>query len=211
MKHPRNKGSRSRGDFDETTGLYFLHYQWKCKNERFRERWGTLQDLEKARSKTKESSRIRRSRETDDDRVERNKYYREYLSNMDESRKNKRAAYGIQYRRRRKLLDPKYRARVCMSDICRRVKRLKSNTPNLRSTELLGCSRDEFMSYIESKFAPGMSWSNHGKYGWHFDHIIPIRTGNSAEELLRLCHYTNIQPLWASDNLSKAGRAEPVR
>jgi hypothetical protein len=49
-----------------------------------------------------------------------------------------------------------------------------------------------------------MSWSNHGK--WHIDHIIPLSSAKSKEELVKLCHYTNLQPLWALDNLGKANK-----
>lgn len=67
----------------------------------------------------------------------------------------------------------------------------------------LGCSIEEFRTHIESKFKNGMSWSNYGK--WHIDHIIPLSSFNLTErsELLKACHYTNLQPLWAEDNLRK--------
>jgi hypothetical protein len=54
---------------------------------------------------------------------------------------------------------------------------------------------------MELQFWPGMTWSNYGK--WHVDHIIPLCTANSKEALEKLCHYTNLQPLWAVDNLRK--------
>jgi hypothetical protein len=54
---------------------------------------------------------------------------------------------------------------------------------------------------MENKFTEGMSWDNQGK--WHIDHIIPLSSANSEEEIYKLFHYTNLQPLWAKDNLSK--------
>lgn len=79
----------------------------------------------------------------------------------------------------------------------------KGNSSAVRD---LGCSIDDFKKYLESKFQPGMSWENRGKYGWHIDHIIPLGTFNLTvrEEFLKACHYTNLQPLWARDNLRKA-------
>lgn len=72
--------------------------------------------------------------------------------------------------------------------------------------EILGCSIDDFIKYLESKFEPGMSVKNHGE--WHIDHIIPLSSAKSKEEVYRLCHYTNLQPLWAKDNLHKADRVK---
>ncbi len=51
-----------------------------------------------------------------------------------------------------------------------------------------------------------MSWDNHTKYGWHIDHIIPLASAKTEEELKSLCHYTNLQPLWAKENLSKGAK-----
>ena len=48
-----------------------------------------------------------------------------------------------------------------------------------------------------------MNWSNYGE--WHIDHIIPLSSANTKEELSLLCHHKNLQPLWAYDNLSKNG------
>lgn len=70
------------------------------------------------------------------------------------------------------------------------------------STEkLLGIRFEIAKQYIESKFKKGMNWENYGK--WHIDHIIPLGSAKTEEDLILLCHYTNLQPLWALDNLSK--------
>ena len=71
------------------------------------------------------------------------------------------------------------------------------------SLELVGLTAEDLKKYIESKFKEGMSWDNYGVYGWHLDHIIPLSSAKNEEELKGLCHYTNLQPLWAFDNLSK--------
>ena len=62
---------------------------------------------------------------------------------------------------------------------------------------------DELKIYLESKFVEGMSWNNYGLYGWHIDHIIPLSSANTEDEIYKLCHYTNLQPLWSEDNLKK--------
>jgi hypothetical protein len=76
-----------------------------------------------------------------------------------------------------------------------------------KSIELLGCSIHELKIYLESKFLPGMTWENHG-YGndcWHIDHIIPCAGFDLTKESEqhKCFHYSNLQPLWQKDNLSK--------
>lgn len=77
--------------------------------------------------------------------------------------------------------------------------------------KLLGCSLDEFKEHIEKQFLPGMSWENNTRHGWHIDHIRPISSFDLSkpEEQLKAFHYTNCQPLWAKDNLSKAAKYHP--
>lgn len=69
----------------------------------------------------------------------------------------------------------------------------------------LGCTIDELITYLESKFTEGMNWNNYGINGWHVDHVKPLATFDLTvrEEFLQACHYTNLQPLWAEDNFRK--------
>lgn len=70
-----------------------------------------------------------------------------------------------------------------------------------RTYEIVGCSSSELKFYLESKFEPWMNWDNWGKYdgnfntGWDIDHIIPISSAINEEEILKLNHYKNLQPL----------------
>jgi hypothetical protein len=70
-----------------------------------------------------------------------------------------------------------------------------------KNSDVLGCTWDEFAAYIKSKFLDGMTFENRNL--WHIDHIIPLASANSEEEIIKLNHYTNLQPLWAIDNLRK--------
>lgn len=74
------------------------------------------------------------------------------------------------------------------------------------SIDLLGCSIDEFKSHIEKQFKDGMTWENWSFNGWHIDHIRPVASFDlSDKKQQQQCfHYTNLQPLWAKDNLKKS-------
>ena len=85
---------------------------------------------------------------------------------------------------------------------------IKNNQKTGSAVKDLGCSIEEFKIYLESKFTEGMNWNNWSLYGWHLDHIKPLSLFNltNIEELLKACHYTNLQPLWAKDNLTKGDK-----
>lgn len=85
---------------------------------------------------------------------------------------------------------------------------LKGKTKSRSSVKDLGCSVSDLKLHLESKFYPGMTWENYGLYGWHIDHIVPLSSFNleEREQFLKACHYTNLQPLWAIDNLKKSNK-----
>jgi hypothetical protein len=87
----------------------------------------------------------------------------------------------------------------------RAFQKIRSNKPT-NTENLLGCTYIEAKLHIESLFKPGMTWDNHSLHGWHIDHIIPISSAKTQDELVKLCHYTNLQPLWAKDNLRKGAK-----
>lgn len=73
------------------------------------------------------------------------------------------------------------------------------------SMELLGCTREELRAHLERQFTSGMAWDNYGVKGWHIDHKKPCAAFDltNPEHQHECFHYTNLQPLWASDNLEK--------
>lgn len=74
-----------------------------------------------------------------------------------------------------------------------------------KTIEILGCSFEEFKLHLESKFDHKMNWDNQGSY-WHMDHIIPISSAKTEEDVYRLNHYTNFQPLYWLDNIRKGNK-----
>lgn len=71
------------------------------------------------------------------------------------------------------------------------------------AAQSLGCGHGKLRRFMEGRFTVGMSWDRYGH--WEVDHIVPLSAAGSLEELIRLCHYRNLQPLWKRDNLMKGG------
>jgi hypothetical protein len=71
-----------------------------------------------------------------------------------------------------------------------------------KSFELLGAEWNIVKEHFESLFQEGMTWDNQGD--WHIDHIMPVSFGKTEQEIKELCHYKNLQPLWAQDNWDKS-------
>lgn len=140
---------------------------------------------------------------------------REYQLNNPE--KNKLSSQKYRERNREKInqLKREYKQKRKQEDsifaLSERIRRriLKSfsvNKWNKNNTtqEILGCTYEELFKYIESKFTEGMCWERMGEI--HIDHIIPLATAKTEKEIYKLNHYTNLQPLWAKDNLSKSAK-----
>lgn len=90
-------------------------------------------------------------------------------------------------------------------------KALKGVAKSKRTEKLLGISFEDFQSYLETLFLPGMSWDNYGHKGWHVDHIIPCSYFDFTQprhQLLCFC-YLNLRPMWAKDNHSKNDTLPP--
>lgn len=72
---------------------------------------------------------------------------------------------------------------------------------NRSSLEFLGCSLEFFKEHLEKQFLKGMNWENREE--WHIDHIIPMATAKTEDDVVRLSHFTNLRPLWKRENFSK--------
>lgn len=120
-----------------------------------------------------------------------------YIENKERRREPRR-----QYAKIRRKNDPLFAIRSRVSTLIRtNLLRKKSKT-----IEILGCSFEEFKLYLESKFEPWMNWENRGlyngefNYGWDLDHIIPTSSAKTEEDLIKLNHYSNFQPLCSKIN-----------
>lgn len=77
----------------------------------------------------------------------------------------------------------------------------KGYRKNTKTQEMLGVDWQVAKKHIERQFTKGMNWDNYGE--WHIDHIIPLASAKTEERIKKLCHYTNLQPLWAEHNIIK--------
>lgn len=126
------------------------------------------------------------------------------MKNNNEKYKKYRKQYYKNYAKNRRKIDLSFKLEGILR--CRFKKALKTNSKSSSTLQLLGCSIPELKIYLENQFKPGMTWENHGL--WHIDHIIPCCSFNLSldEEQKKCFHYSNLQPLWAEENLKKGGR-----
>lgn len=91
------------------------------------------------------------------------------------------------------------------SNLRRRVRETIKESKSAKTFVLVGCTPSELKARLESLFLPEMSWDNYGVHGWHIDHRKPLSSFDltQPEQQRQAFHYSNLQPLWASDNISK--------
>ena len=124
--------------------------------------------------------------------------------------KSYRKKYWPVYHKKRFKTDAVYKLKVTVR--ARFIKYLWKNkiAKNNRTFDLVGCTPKELKKHIEKQFLPGMSWENYNFETWHIDHIKPISLAKTMDDIIRLklMHYTNLQPLWAKDNMKKSNKYE---
>lgn len=147
-----------------------------------------------------------------------NEYYKQYSAEYYSKNKDKIKLKTKLYRQKNKhkrnqnhlmkvktdvfyVLKKNIRARIQAA-----VKR-NSLIKDKKTLDMLGCSISELKIHLEKMFKPNMNWKNYGKGGWHIDHIIPLASAkNNIDAFYKLCHYSNLQPLWESENCSKGSK-----
>lgn len=215
--------NKKQGYQDPITGLIFIGRAKGAKNNEW---WVTPEKFEKYLERKRLNSKKFRTENTErykqharksyrknikKRKAERRKYYdknKEDLlaknkiwvnNNRDRIRK-----YMREYNKKRAESDPIFlvtrRARTRVQDAFRH----KGFGKNTKTAKMLGCSWEQLRDYIENQFVDGMTWENRNL--WHIDHIVPLSSAKTIEELEKLCHYTNLQPLWALDNMSKGAK-----
>jgi len=169
--------------------------EYRLKNKEMlkeRDRIKYLKNKEKYIERAKKWNKNNRKRAN-----EINKKY--YLNNIEKLNKkiNK-------YQRERRKYDFNYKMKSCLRT--RIWIALKGKVKSKKTINLLQCTVEELWLHLEKQFKPGMTRENHGL--WHIDHIIPCSSFDltKPEEQAQCFHYTNLQPLWASENLAKGSK-----
>jgi hypothetical protein len=129
----------------------------------------------------------------------RKKYLKEYVPKYRKKNLKKLNSYHKIRNKEKRKKDPIFR----LINSARSAVNRYLNKKNLRTFDIIGCSPQELKEHLEKQFKEGMNWENHGKYGWHIDHIIPLSSAKNEDELKKLCYYKNLQPLWALENILK--------
>ena len=153
-----------------------------------------------------------------DNRDERRAYHRKWhKENIGKERKRLRDYYNKDLERSRKMnrkkairyfSKPKNIISGRISAAIRKSLQVGKN--NIRWEKLTGYDLKAITSHLEGLFKPGMTWKNIGK--WHIDHIIPISLWEfktpEDREFKQCWALVNLQPLWATDNMSKGARIQ---
>jgi|688.fasta_scaffold553745_2 hypothetical protein len=177
------------------------------KKENFKNKKWYIRSLEVKRKRWKEDLEFKKKCiEKHKEWKEKNKEYRkEWLKKYDKNRTKEQKLKHLQARKRRIEKNPSEK----IANLIRRriILALKGNSKSNSSLKLTGAINWEFVwKHLESTFKPGMTKENHGL--WHIDHIRPCASFDLSkpEEQLKCFHYTNLQALWAHENLSKGSK-----
>ena len=143
----------------------------------------------------------------DENRELANEIKRDWLNKNPEKRKQYRENYKPRKREQRKErrnTDPIFNLTNRMRGRLRKYLIILNISKKNKTFEIVGCSPQFLKEHLEKQFVDGMTWENRNK--WHIDHKIPLSSAKTEEELYKLCHYTNLQPLWAEENLKKSNK-----
>ena len=128
----------------------------------------------------------------------------DYQKKYRENNKEKLQNYRYFYNKNRRETDIIFNLKINISHRVREFLKVKNIRKKNKTFEIVGCSPQFLKEHLEKQFVNGMTWENRSE--WHIDHKIPLSSAKTEEELYKLCHYTNLQPLWAEENLKKSNK-----
>jgi hypothetical protein len=202
----KNKNTQAvklkRGDRHPSGDLVFWSYNPGCKNGEY---WMTPEKF----VERMEWARLYEKQNVEAHRIAKKKYllkHQERLKIVNKQRNQKYRIYRLNWYKERLIKDPVFklstRVRARIREALKDRRLIKTKT----SLETVGCGWGELRDHLESLFCDDMSWDNMEL--WHIDHIVPLASAKTEEDVIKLCHFTNLQPLWATDNLKKGKRIQ---
>ena len=192
--------SLKRGALHPTSGALFWQYSATCVGG---ELWHSPEDFAQKIEKLKLYQDSRREQIRATSRKFR-KVHKERLKEVNRRRNKALRPYYNEYERKRTATDPVFALAKRVRTRIREALRDRRLKKSQKSADIVGCGWGELRAHLESKFTKGMTWDNMNL--WHVDHIIPLATAKTEAQVLALCHYSNLQPLWAVENLSKSAK-----
>ena len=121
-------------------------------------------------------------------------YIRLYNKEYKQANKEKNREKINNYYRNKKKSDPLFKFKLSVRNLIYNSFKRGGSVKSNKTTDILGCSFDDFKTYIERQFNENMTWDNYGTY-WEFDHIKQLAYAKNFEDIIELNHYTNFQPL----------------
>ena len=175
------------------------HLKWLEKNPNYKKDY---------KEKNKEYVLIKNKEYRDSKKEYINEYHRKYYKeNCDRvNQRIKKYRKETNYIKLRKKRDPLFRIKTNVRNLIRQSITERGYKKNSKSFQILGCTFEYLKEYIESKWETWMSWENYGlyngdeNYGWDLDHILPLSSAITEEDILKLNHYKNLQPLCSYKN-----------
>jgi hypothetical protein len=202
----------------------YRHFCKECRKKI--EKKYSIEDARKRRKKWRDNNKDKIKSHYIEKKQERLDYNKKYVEENREKVLEKKRKYYYENREERLLKNKIYRSNnkdkrniheknkkknfpiysliVGMRSRIWKYTTLLNITKKNRTFEIVGCTPQQLKEHLESQFTGGMTWENRSE--WHIDHIIPLSSAKTEEELYKLCHYTNLQPLWAEENLKKSNK-----
>jgi len=218
QENSKNTTKRKRKRNKESDRLYYLKNREKIRNKQNKHRHDN-------KEKINESNRLYRNRNKEELNRKSRKKKRLWRENNPEKCKEENRKHWIKYKDKRKIYyknwrnNNKEKINKCRKDrkkndiqfrlscnLRSRMHRIiKKNVKVGSVVKNLGCTLDELKIHLENQFINGMTWENYGKGGWEIDHIKPVSLFDLTDrnQFLQACHYTNLQPLWATTDIAR--------
>ena len=132
--------------------------------------------------------------------------------NLAYQRSDKFKSYNRKRQKEKRISDPVWRLVVNMRARLLAFVKASNVKKSNKTFVMVGCTPEFLKKHLEKQFYnrkitnEPMTWKNHSLRGWHVDHIKPLDKALTSEDLEKLSHYTNLQPLWSEDNIRKSNK-----